>query len=50
MYLALFQLERDVIIGDNTGKNLCDIQHFYGELLFQVYLPPHRYDKSYNTI
>ena len=45
MYLALFQLERDVIIGDNTGKNLCDIQHFYGELLFQVYLPPHHSDK-----
>ena len=33
---ALFQLEGDVVVGDDTGETLGDVQHFNGICLFQI--------------
>ena len=38
--LALFQLERDVVVGDDAGETLRDVQHFNGILVFQGCFPP----------
>ena len=38
--LAPLQLERDVVVCDNSRKALGDIQHFNGIWLFQAYRPP----------
>ena len=40
MDLAPLQLERDVVVGDNSRKALGDIQHFNRIRLFQAYRPP----------
>ena len=35
MYLAFFELEGNIIVGDYARKALCYVQHFYRICLFQ---------------
>ena len=38
--LTLLQLKRDVVVGDDTGKPLCDVQHFDCKRCVQVFALP----------
>ena len=38
--LTLFQLQGDVVIGDDAGEHLCDVQHLNGIWFRQSALPP----------
>ena len=43
--LTFFKLQGNVVVCYYTGKNLCDVQHFYCVLLIQNYQPPPVCDK-----
>ena len=38
--LALFQLERDIVVGDDAGESLRDVKHLDCVRTLQAYLPP----------
>ena len=38
--LTLFELQGDVVVGDDTGETFCDVEHLDRVLRFQVFRPP----------
>ena len=45
--LALFQLQCDIVIGDNTREPFCNVQHFNCILSFQIESPSFRFHGPY---
>ena len=41
--LTLFELQGDVVVGDDTGETFCDVEHLDRVLRFQVFSPSFRF-------
>ena len=40
MNFSLFQLQGNVVVGDDSGETFCDVQHLNRVIRFQVFRPP----------